>query len=48
METFIKKNIEENKSSFTNEELKMIKKNMQLIKKIYLLGLSNGREIYKN
>ena len=47
METFIKRIIEENKSSFTNEELNIIKKNMQLVKKLYLLGLSNGRDVYK-
>ena len=47
METFIKRIIEENKSSFTNEELNIIKKNMQLVKKLYLLGLSSGRDVYK-
>ncbi len=48
METFIEKLIKENKSSFTNEELKIIRKNMQLIKKIYLLGLCNWRDVYKD
>lgn len=47
MKTFIEKIIKENKNSFTNEELKIIKKNMRLIKKIYLLGLSNGRDVYR-
>lgn len=47
METFIEKIIEENKSSFTEEELEIIEKNMQLISKIYILGLSNGRDVYK-
>lgn len=47
METFIEKIIEENENSFTNEEKMIIKKNMQLVKKLYLLGLTNGRDIYK-
>lgn len=46
METFIEKIIEENKKKFTNNEIIIMKKNMQLIKKIYLLGLFSGRETY--
>ena len=48
METFIEKIIKENESSFTNDEKNIMKKNMQLIKKIYLLGLCNGKDVYRN
>lgn len=47
MKTFIEKIIEDNKDSFTEDELRTIEKNILLVKKIYLIGLSNGRDIYK-
>jgi len=47
METFIEKIVKENKSSFTNEEKMIMKKNMRLVKKLYLLGLCHGRDAYK-
>lgn len=47
MKTFIEKIIEDNKDSFTEDEFKIIEKNILLVKKIYLIGLSNGRDVYK-
>ena len=48
MEEWIEKRIEENEKLFSEEELKITKNNFSLIKKMYLIGLINGREIYKN
>lgn len=38
IKNFIKERIESNKGQFTNKELMQIKKNQDLINKIYLLG----------
>lgn len=35
-----------NKNLFTEDELTNINKNASIYKKIYLIGLSDGREIY--
>ena len=48
MEELIKQRIEENEKLFNDRELKIINKNIILTKKIYLIGLINGREIYIN
>lgn len=47
-EEIIKERIEENKELFSKEELCIIEKNDTIIKKIYLLGLINGRDVYGN
>ena len=47
MQTFIKTVIEENKNNFTKEEYKIIMNNIDLTKKIYLLGFVEARKIYK-
>lgn len=36
----------ENEGLFNKEELLMINSNLKVIKKIYLLGLINGKQIY--
>lgn len=43
----IEERIKENKELFTEKELNYIYDNFDLVKKIYLLGLINGREVYK-
>lgn len=42
IEDFIQERIEENKHLFTQEELRVIRENFVLIRKIYELGLMNG------
>lgn len=46
-EQIIKDRIKENENLFSEEELLIINSNIKVIKKIYLLGLTNGRNIYK-
>lgn len=48
MQTFIKCVIEKNRENFTTEEYKLIINNVELAKKMYLLGYTHAREIYKN
>lgn len=48
MQAFIKRVIEENRNNFTVEEYELIINNIELAKKMYLLGYTNAREIYKN
>lgn len=43
----MKERIEENKNLFNEKELRILDGNSNLIKKIYLLGLINGKEIYE-
>ena len=47
LEEIVKERVKENEKLFTKKELNFIKDNSKIIKKIYLLGLINGREIYK-
>lgn len=47
MQTFIQEVIEENKNNFTDEEYKIIMHNIELAKKIYLLGFVDARYLYK-
>lgn len=47
VEEIVKERVKENQELFTEEEIKYIKKNIKTIKKIYLIGLINGRQIYK-
>lgn len=44
---FIEQTLRENKELFSVKEYKFIFKNIELIRKIYLLGYINAREIYK-
>lgn len=39
--------IEQIEKNFNTEEVKILIKNYNLIRKIYLLGLINGKEIYE-
>lgn len=43
----LKERIKENKNLFSEEELTLLNNNVKFIKKIYLLGVVNGRNIYK-
>lgn len=47
MQTFIQEVIEENRKNFTEEEYKIIMHNIELTKKIYLLGFVDARDLYK-
>ena len=46
LEEIIEEIILENEELFNKEELLMINSNLKVIKKIYLLGLINGKQIY--
>ena len=46
LEEIIDEIILENEELFNKEELLMINSNLKVIKKIYLLGLINGKQIY--
>ena len=46
LEEIIKKTIFENEGLFSKEELLIVNSNLKVVKKIYLLGLINGRQIY--
>lgn len=45
MEKFIMQRIEENKNLFNEEEILQIKENYTIIKKIYFLGIYDGKII---
>ena len=47
MEEILRKRVQENQKLFTKEELEFIEGNMELMKKMYILGLKNGKDIYK-
>ena len=47
MQTFIQEVIEENRKNFTEEEYKIIMHNIELTKKIHLLGFVDARDLYK-
>lgn len=47
LEKFVKDRIQENKDLFTAEEMKLIGKHKRCIHKVYLLGVTDGRECYK-
>lgn len=42
---FVQKRVEENEKLFTKDELKLIRDNKTIFKKIYLLGLVDSKEI---
>ena len=47
IEDLIKERIEENKKLFNSKELNFIANNINIIKKVYLIGLINGKNIYE-
>ncbi len=47
VQEIVRKRVQENQNLFTKEELEFIEGNMELMKKMYLLGLINGRETYE-
>lgn len=48
VEEIVKERIEENKELFSLEEHSIIENNINLIKKIYILGFINAKNIYGN
>ena len=48
VEKIVKERIKENEKLFTGEELIFLNNHVNLIKKIYLIGLMNGKQIYGN
>lgn len=46
MEKITKDIINNNKELFSENELEIINQNIKIVKKIFLLGLLSGREIY--
>lgn len=48
IERFVKERIKENEELFTKKEHSVIKRHMYLVKKIYILGVNDGRATYKN
>lgn len=46
LEEIVKERIKENKKLFSKEELKTIENNIILTKKVYMIGLVNGKQIY--
>ena len=48
IQEIVQKRVQENQNLFTKEELEYIEGNIDLMKKMYLLGLINGRETYNN
>lgn len=46
LEDFIREVIEENRKLFKKYELEKMNENMELVKKIYLLGFINARQCY--
>lgn len=47
VEEIVKERVKENEELFTMEELKFIKDNSKILKKVYLLGLVNGKNVYE-
>ncbi len=47
LESFFQDRMEENKNLFTEEEMKQICTHKKCARKVYLLGLMDGRECYK-
>ena len=46
LEEYVKERIKENEKLFSKEDLEIINSSIKVIKKIYLIGLVNGRNIY--
>lgn len=47
VETIIRERVKENENLFTKTELTLIEHNVNIIKKIYIIGLEHGKQIYK-
>lgn len=48
LNNFIKERIKDNEVLFNKQEYDIINNNSDLIKKIYILGVKDGKEIQKN
>lgn len=48
VQEIVRKRVQENQNLFTKEELEFIEGNMKLMKKMYMLGLKNGKDIYQS
>lgn len=48
LKKFLEKRIKDNKKLFIDEELKIIKENFNIIKKIYILGMKDITDIKEN
>lgn len=48
IEEIVKERIKENKELFSKEEYNILKGNINLAKKMYILGFMNARNIYGN
>lgn len=46
LEEIVKERIKENEKLFNKEELETIENNIILTKKVYMIGLVNGKQIY--
>lgn len=46
IEKIFEERVEENRKLFTEKDMLTINNNKDIMKKIYLLGLMNGRDIY--
>jgi hypothetical protein len=46
LEEIVKERIKENEKLFSKEELETIENNIILTKKVYMIGLVNGKQIY--
>lgn len=44
----LKEVLQDNKILFTKEELDCIKKNFNTIKKVYIIGVINSKEVYES
>ena len=47
-EKIFEERVEENRKLFTERDMSTINNNKDVMKKIYLLGLINGKDIYYN
>lgn len=47
MEEWVKERIEENKELFTRQEIELMKNNIELCKKIYIMAIINTKEAQK-
>ena len=48
LEEIVREKIKENEQLFSEEELNIINHNLKMTKKIYLLAIINGKQIYGN
>lgn len=47
LDKFVEKRVKENKKLFTKKEWKIVKSNLKIVKKIYLLGFINAKQCYE-